>query len=915
MNDSIYSSSIFIGREKEIAAFNNMLSATDNGQWILHLYGPGGIGKTKLLQQFIEMVEQKRATGQSILFTQQLIDLYWTVNQQEIGLLKSIAEQLGEEYFAGFLTAVQTYEKIFNNPAGPSPELLREKQSQARDKFFKAYAGLPADLVFLFFDTAEVGGDASGRFWSEILPQLKEKHPGTQVVIAGRQKLEQLEQEQTKFLPVTAFTSSEVNSYFQEHKIDIEPEIVDRIANLSKGRPILIALAADWVRYGFAPDKLVACSKPGDFEKLMIDQVGKLQTEDVAIMAMSHFYRRFDERILAYILGTSLDEAREQIETVAEFSFVKYRPPLADQLGSCLLHDEMRDLVNKYFWSELEWGPGPDYRQDWDSKIVDYYATLVEQEKSVLEKQALQLERLFYWLSADLPQGFDYSHELFAEARKRRDTNLMEAIGREFARVESQLTPDMQDELAFREGLIIHGHGRYDEAIDALTPLAQKPDMAPLLQAAARVQLLEAYVYAGELPDAVEKGLRWETWLNNLLQQPLDDETKQQIEFEFGKLCNNIGLALRNQNKLQETIDYYNQALYHFSLAGVGAYADIANTENNLAYVLHRLGRDDEALSYCDSALEIRKRLRSSEQLGYSYNVRGSIFVAKLREQEARINFQWALEQFDKASSRRGRGLVYIAYGRALRQLGRHIERNAQAEFNPDRQEYLESGRMLQEAVTIFRDLEDEANLSEALNEYGTLLRQQRQWQRARECFAESKELAQKVKNDYRVVDNLVDVAITYNYEGGSPENALNTAMEARSLALGGPRNLRAYNLYAKAQEVIANILFAQKHYDEAFRSVADACIYMWRLDPEKLGESAAKRELYYDQMVNWAGEKILQLPTQELVNQKTTYLIERWQQEEEGQGKLADKYPGFIIRMRDLARDYQFLKMNPVEE
>lgn len=919
MNNSIYSSAVFIGRELEINAFSKMLSATDKVPWILHLYGPGGIGKTKLLQQFTEMVKQEQANGKRILFTQQLIDLYWTVNQQEIGLLKSIAEQIGKNYFAGFLTAVQAYERLLNHPAGPSPELIREKQSQARTEFFKAYSRLSADQIFLFFDTAEVGGDTTERFWTDILPQLKEKKPGTRIVIAGRKELKQLDPDDTLSLPVTPFSSAEVNSYFREHDLAIKPENADRIADLSEGRPILIALSVDWLRYGLGEEKLVSCSTVRDFERLMIQQVQELLVpEDQVILAMAHFSRRFDDRFLAFILDESIEEARKLIETIAQFSFVKYRPPLDNQPGSCLLHDEMRDLVNKYVWGELEQGPevsGLSYRQEWNSKIVDYYATLIKQEKNALEKQALQLERLFYWLSADLEKGFIYSHELFSEARKRRDTNLMEAINREFSYVERHLTAAMQNELAFRKGSIIHGHGRYHDAIIALDLLSQKSDISPLLQASVRVQLLEAYVYAGELPEAVESGQAWERWLNDLLQQPLDKELKQQIEFEFGKLCNNVGLAFRSQNKLQTTIEYYNEALNHFALAGSGAYADIANTQNNLGYVLHRLGRDDEALSFCSSALEIRKRLRSSEQLGYSYNVRGIIFVDQLREQEARINFQLAEEEFRKAGSRRGQGFVYIAYGRALRQLGRHIERNAHGEFDPYRQEYLESGRMLQDALTIFQELEDEANLSEVLNELGTLFRQQRKWAEALDSFQKSKALAEKVNNTYRVVDNIVDIAITYDYQGDEPEIAFAYAVEARSMALNDKSGLRAYNLYAKAQEVVANIFFAQKRYDEAFESVADACVYMWRLDPEKLGESPAKRELYYNQMVNWAGEKILQLPNHELVDEKTAYLIDRWRQEEQGQGKLADKYPGFIIRMNDLARDYQFLKLNPVEE
>lgn len=917
-NNSIYSNAIFIGREKEITAFKELLSDITNEKWVLHLYGPGGIGKTQLLHRFIEIAQEQQANGANILFTQHPIDLYWTTNQQELGLLKSIAEQLSANLFEQFLKAVQAYEIILNRPNAPSPELTHEKLSQARLAFFDAYANLKEKQILLFFDTAEVGGEAVARFWQELLPQLKKRHVGTQAIIAGRQQLAQLKTEQTRMLPVTTFSKSEVNTFFQEHGLEIEDDVITRIAELSYGRPILIALAVDWLRYGFQPEKLIDCSSE-EFERLMIRRIQELQsTEDQVITAMAHFYRRFDERFLGHILDKNQAEARSLIESVARFSFVKYRPPTGDQPGSCLLHDEMRELVNRYVWYELD--PTHNYRQgEWNKKIISFYESLIQSERNALAQQSLQLERLFYWLSSgtkaeQLSEAFAYSQSLFSEARKRRDANLMEAINREFIITNPQLTPEMQDELAFRQSLVLHSHGHYDKAIEELTVISDKPNTSPILLTSVRTQLLEAYVYASELPLAVEHGLKWEKWLEKLLSQPSDDKQKMKLEFEFGKLCNNLGLAFRSQNKLQVTIDYYKKALEHFGLAGHEAYAEIANTKNNLGFVLHRLGHDDEALSHCKSALMIRERLRSAEQLGYSYNVRAIIFVDQLREQEARASFQMAYETFDKAGSERGKGLVNIAYGRALRQLGRHIERNAQGDFNPDRAEYLEADRMLQEAIAIFRKLEDEPNLSEALNEYGTLLRQQHRWADAIACFSESQELADQVKNIYRVVDNLVDIAITYDYQGNK-NDALMFAEKAKKKAIDERSGLEAYNLFAKAQEVVANILFEQEDYDNAFVAVADACIYLWQLDPQKSAESPAKRELYYNQMVNWASEKILKLPNQQLVNEKTSYLIERWRTEKQGDDQLAQKYPGFITGLEDLARDYEFLKMNPVEE
>ena len=89
MSDQIYSPIIFIGREKEIALFEQMLEKPDDGKWILHLHGQGGIGKTQLLHRFIKIAEESE---HNVLITGDLIDLYWTANQRELGILKSIAD-------------------------------------------------------------------------------------------------------------------------------------------------------------------------------------------------------------------------------------------------------------------------------------------------------------------------------------------------------------------------------------------------------------------------------------------------------------------------------------------------------------------------------------------------------------------------------------------------------------------------------------------------------------------------------------------------------------------------------------------------------------------------------------------------------------------------------------------------------
>lgn len=904
MSNGVYSNSIFIGREKEIAEFQKILSG-EIEEWILYLKGNGGVGKTQLLQRYIEIALTEMPD--SLLTTDQLVDFYWTTNQHELGILETISKQLQPTLFQEFSTALQRYEELAQT-GSPNPDLVDEKETQARKLFFETYAGLDTKRVLLLFDTAEIGGVQVHNFLQKTLLRLKQLHPGTIVVVAGRPDPDLLlPEKQTIVQEVKGFGEVEVARYFQEHQLDLDANIIQRITALTDGRPILVALTLDWIQYGYPVEELINCPKD-DFKQLMVRRVQELRFNiDQAILAMAHFHRRFNEDFLAHILHRSREEAQQLIESASAFSFVKYRPPQTGEPGSCLLHDEMREMINQFVWPNLD--PFRTYRQGWNRTIADYYLRLIRESETkyqYLKSKALKLERLFYLTDLERDKAFEYAESLFREARSQQDIAWMKTINYELENVRSNLDAPTDQEILW-DALVSHFEGDYPGAVNKLKPLAENENVAPVLCAEIRSQVVESLTYASELQEAIALGTKWETWFQEQLAEPFTNKAHhQQIQFELGKLCNSGGLAHRNRTNYAEAISYYEKALEHFAQAEVTdrVRIEIANTKNNLAYVYHKLGRDDEALSHGEGALKVRRKLGSPAPIGFSYNVLAMIYVDQLRQQEAIAYFNKALQAFQEAGSNRGRGLVYVGFGRALRQLGRHKERYGLEAFNSNREEYQESERMLSTAVDIFRQLGDEANLSEALNEKGTLLRQQEKWEEAIACLEESSQLSMETGNIYRQVDNLVDIAIAFDYQGKA-DLALKAAEEASQIALDEKKQLQAYNLFAKAQEVAANNLFALKDYNKAFEAVANACIYIMRLDPARQGESPAKRELYYDHMVNWAEEKLLRLPSWELVQEKAAFLINRWQK-----AGLADSYPGFIIRMQDAARNYEFLKL-----
>lgn len=905
MTEEIYSPKIFIGRKKEIELFERMLDDTSGEKWFLNIHGPGGLGKTQLMEQYIKIINDRKEKGENILFIKRPIDLYWTEHQRELGILKSISDQLAADSFIPFDNELKKYNQMLEQEEELPMTALQDRERELIELFIEIYKGLIATRIVLFFDTAELVSDAVLRFWEKILPRFEEAQSKTLAVIAGREPVKVTPQEIVEQLFLEELSADEVNEYFKSQGSDLSENEVARVAKLSRGRPIFIALTIDWLRYGNTIQELTADHTPEGFERFMVERVQKLHyPEDHAILAMAHFYRRFNDEIFALLLNHTKIEPQKVMKKLARFSFVKYRPPIEGKLCSCTLHDEMRDLVNKYVWTVAE--PLGELRHEWDEKIIEYYARKIEQTiHDPIEQQNLSQERLFYWLNTDIEKAFDYSKSLFQQATDKYDINFMEALNKEIAEKEKMLSSAMHREFQFRKAIISHRRERYSEAIAIINDLIEKPDCEEELRIEAITRLIVLYTDSGKAQNAIKIGKNLEKELDKRLEKISSKDKKYKpLKLLFGRLCNNVGFAYRSQNKYYETIDYYRKALKHYQDVGEEAYSRIARTWNNLGYVYNRLGHNEEALSQCSIALKLRERINSPYELGLSYNVLGIIYTDLLRAPEAEKYFKRALDTFAKAESRRGKALTCVAYGRLMRQWGHYKETHVGEPSNPDREEYQKAAQMLDEAIDIFRLLSNPPNLLEALNEKATLLRQQKKLTEAITYYEDSLTIAKQIGDIQKQIDNLQDLGILY-FDYGDLDKALNYSKEASKKALDN----EYYYLYARSQMTVFRVFFEKKNYTKAFESAANACIFILRPDPYEMGHTSAKKNLVYDQFVYWTGDYILKLPTHDLAKQKCSYLIDRWNEAEVEGKKMSESYPGFIEKMEALSRDYPFLR------
>lgn len=905
----IYSPIIFIGREQEMSVMKELFHADiddPDAKWILSVHGQGGIGKTQLLYQFAKAATSHHLSEDhlsedhlsedhhTVMVTRYPIDLYSTSNQTEAGILKNLADQLSQDHFQEFYTTLYgDYQRSGN-------------EDELRAVFLECYSKLNADHIVLLFDTIERASDAAKRFCSEVFPKLKRGGQGkfgTLIVTAGRRSLTDFWTDHSiQDYELQGLSKAEIQQYFQtlsrgHQSLSLTPEFVDRVAVLSKGRPILIALTIDWLNYGNLPADFVA-QTPETFEQLMVEQVKELrQPEDQSILAMAHLNRRFDDGFLQVILGFSKQQAQATIQSLAQFSFVKTHHTVEGNIDCCLLHDEMQRLIMSYVWNHYD--PNGDLKQEWSAKAVDYYDELIARnsasEQNLSLCQMLQRERLFYWLQADLEGGLNYWRHLYIKAQFPYEK---EALNEELQIVEHKLTPEHKLELKFRQAQTAYERRDYPAALRVFaTVLEQSSDIA--LKAEIYPMMIYCLIHLGDVDQSLSVGTECEGWFRQELDHSaLSADVQSKLQHGYGKTLNAIGFAHRNQGRYEQAIAYYQQSLDILDKL-LETDADRASTKTNLAYLFHAMGRDREALAHGKTALKIAERFGNFKQLGLTHNVLGIISANSLREQQAINHFHLAFHYFEETEDLRGLALAKIAVGRMFRQIGWSKVKPDRHEFGPAASNYERAAKLFDEAIAHIR-YSNRSILIDAYNEKATLLREQGCFDEAIALYQSSLEIAESIGSPLKVADDLLGLGVTYELQ-----NNLNDALRVAQKAIDIAMAQKSPYLCSRAQRIIANVLFKQGDYERAIESAIDSCIKVLEPDLHSFKNSPAKREVLHEEWLTWLTEDLIQqLPDFTVKKEKCQYLIRRWESAAVVGRALADHYPGFVITLEDLITD-----------
>ena len=578
---------LFIGREKELGEIQSIIEDSRLTQAIF-LDGEGGIGKTALLNQVWEncspLSTDQYWISEVIDFDEREMLIPDNVRRKIVGLL-------GNKQFEEFMKEWKHLREMERNKR-PEGE-LRAKKGIVRNIFSKNLNEIAQNrrLIFFFDTTDSLPG-------TEVWDRLKRLILATNnsvFILAGRDSFQLMdtlradmkENVRRKLLPKMA--DEDCQEYFrlktERKRVSISPETEEKIIKLSKGRPILMDLAIEWLSRDISLDWLENASlkqleekfdkTSTEFEGKLVRHISKLRSPtDKLILLLARVYPLDDEGVKKFL---NLPEVTigKLYKYVKSLVFVKNLPG-----GAISLHDEMRRMVNEFVWPSID--PYGTRRLSESNKIIDY----LDDKIRFLDSEIKKIEA-----DASIPHAF------------------LEIQGRR-AEIES-LQKQRTEHNAFRR--VLDDYNVYSNAVEKAR-LAYDFSFAHRIQESIR----SLYHRFSE-----ESKYKFELLNGRILYDQLKPEKAKEIFdsllekqknnlFRMGEIYNGLGICEMKLGNLNLALDYQKKALELFEQLGKTEYVPFV--ANQIGRVYTGLGRLEEAISFFNTAFKVAKTLDRNDK-------------------------------------------------------------------------------------------------------------------------------------------------------------------------------------------------------------------------------------------------------------------------------------------------------------
>ena len=309
----------FVGREAELELFRSALLAEESPFVVLYIYGPGGVGKTSLLHEYLRVANS-----------------------------------------AGRTTILLDSRNI-----GSSPGSFQQAWQQALS--VEALTAVPPDLILLV-DTYELIAGLDDWLRHEFLPQLP---PDVLIVLAGRNvpvsawSSDPGWRDLTHIIPLRNLHPEESQTYLIGRGIPAQQH--NEVLAFTHGHPLALSLVADVLQQG---DELTAFSLQTELDvvRLLLERFTRNvpDAQHRQALEICAHVRVTSESLLAALLGE--DVAYSLFNWLRGLSFIQQGPQ------GLFPHDLARDMLD----ADLRWR-NPQAYQALHRQVRFYYGRQLRQ--------------------------------------------------------------------------------------------------------------------------------------------------------------------------------------------------------------------------------------------------------------------------------------------------------------------------------------------------------------------------------------------------------------------------------------------------------------------------------------------------------------------------------------------------------
>ena len=792
----------FVGRESYIRKFEKLIKSPVGSPYILNLRGPGGIGKTKILQQIEAICKEEDIPNTGI------IDFYgFEMSSRVSAVEKKIAASLDGASFQDFW---QLREKMRGEPPHIRGEAFKKQFMSSLSEWASSVAATGKKGVLLF-DTVEAlrYSLVGTRLIDDWIPALSQ----AVVILSGRQEEGEIQfPDEIAGLvldaEVGAFTEEEAIDYLREREVweaIKEDSVEGQLFNLTQCRPLLLALSADWIREyaafpSTAPAELVKNTDQDGFEKKLVENLPNvtLNPENVILPYMAHVITPFDAKLIQFLSdGIGSDEAKEILKNLSELSFVKEFIG-EDEVPYYWFQDELRTLFHKYVFSDRFAWDG--IRQAVSNRMIRFQDNRIQEakEKGDEEKEQRAIAALLYHeIYLNPEKGFKKFQNMFQTARETYQygfaslllspvrfliEDLPERQRYAFELAEGRWLRDMGDakraDDRFRELLSVHGND---------------PKRSPYIYNALGASALNL----GKFQDALKY-----------------HQKSFELSKDFG-LKNRLSLESKNIGEVYLLMGEWEKAIAHFKQA----YESELNNEKidwnrtaiisqNLGYTYGLAGEYEVGIEYVNQAISLLEKMNLKARLANAKVIHGDINRRAGRYEQALKEIQEAFPNFDEADYR-NRATAYFYLGFAQWYRGEDLN---------DQQLITEARNSFESCIEMSRRYSIAQELPRALHEVSQMYWLLNLKEDARRSNNEAYTKAVASHDIYYAVNSLVKKA-EFDHEEETYENIPQYTSELK--AKFEDKGYKFPLFYGRMERISGEIAFDQKDYNQSVKHYA----------------------------------------------------------------------------------------------